>query len=344
MECNWALTHDTMIAISSCASHALSTLRTVQTSEIGRTTLTWDHCRWINNHYNLRLGGIDAAYSGEEKGTNGSIAPQKTLDVLQALHAAATIAADPDAVVHVPMFIDAGASEGRALLHWAFMVTQQEDFEPKPIEVYGFELPHLRGYQEIHQSAEARAAKELSCPVHFQIVWKDCKNIRSLSQEFDGLSDRLCVLYTFWTCWYVHDKVKLLKLVAAEPTIMAMAVYLTSRDKPYKGQPFDTEFILHQLCKHSADSKWSLYTSIPGCRFICGNETATAVVLRRIVVPQGMSDNKQLKESSGNHQSQDLLEANCRPVHFDGFQVLGLGPDTKDGWSDMCNDCGGGGK
>ena len=340
MECYRAPTHDTVVAIMSCDAYSPTTLHTEQTKE-RRSTLTWDRCRWIYNHYNLRLGGIDAAYSGEEKGTNGSIAPQKTLDVLQALHAAATTAADTDDVVHVPMFIDAGASEGRALLHWAFMVTQQKDFEPKPIEVYGFELPHLRGYQEIHQSAETRAAEELSCPVHFRIVWKDCKNIRSLSEEFYGLSDRLCVLYTFWTCWYVEDKLKLLKLVAAEPTIMAMAVYLTSRDKPYKGQPFDTEFILHQLCKHSTESKWSLYTSIPGCRFICGNETATAVVFRRI---ESMRDKEQSNESSDNQQSQDLLEAFVRPVHFDGFQVLGLGPDTKDGWSDMCNDCGGGGK
>lgn len=306
----------------------------------GRKTLTWDQCRWINDHYNRRLGGIDATYSSTEKGTNGSIAPQKTLDVLQALNAAAITVADQAAVVHTPMFIDAGASEGRALLHWAFLVTQQEDFEPMPIEVYGFELPHLRGYQEIHKSAETRAAEELSCPVHFRIVWKDCKNFNSMSQEFDILSERLCVLYSFWTCWYAHDKVKLLKLVAAETNIIAIAVYLSSKDRLYEGHPIDTDFILHQLCKHSAESKWTLYKSIPGCRFICGGETATAVVFRRI---QCLRDKEQSNQRSSNQQSQELLQANVRPVHFDGYQVLGLGPDTDDGWSDMCNECGGGG-
>jgi hypothetical protein len=299
----------------------------------------WDQCRWINDHYNRRLGGIDAAFSASEKGMNGSISSQKTLDVLHALNAAA-IAANPAAVIHPPMFIDAGASEGRALLHWAFVVTQRENFEPMPVEIYGFELPHLRGYRNIHKSAEKRAAKELSCRVNFRIIWKDCNDITSLSREFHVLSDRLCVLYTFWTAWFAKDKVKLLDLVAAEPNIVAIACYLTSKDKPYEGHPVDTKFILQQLSKQSAESKWTLATSIPGCRFICGNETATAVVFRRI---QCLGDKEQSNEGSGNQQSQGLLQANVKPVHFDGFQVLGLGPDTQDGWSDMCNECGGGG-
>jgi hypothetical protein len=156
--------------------------------------------------------------------------------------------------------------------------------------------------------------------------------MEALSCEFDVLSERLCVLYTFWTAWFTKDKVKLLDLVAAEPNILAIAVYLTSQDKPYEGQPFNTKFILQQLSAHNPESKWTLYKSIPGCRFICGNETATAVVFRRM---QSMV--------SSDQQCQVLLQANGQPVHFEGFQVLGLGPNTQDGWLDMCNVCAGGG-
>jgi hypothetical protein len=303
-----------------------------------QSALSWEKCRWVGNLYDARLGGIDANYDFYQKGTNGSVAPQKTLDVLQALRTAAAAAADK-AVVKTPQLIDAGTSEGRALLYWACTVAQLQRFEPRPIYLHGFELPHLKGYRRIHRIAKKRAAKKLSCPVNINVVWKDCLDINSLSQEFDVLSENVCVLYSFWTCWYAEDKVKLLDLVAAEPNIVAIAVYLTSKDLPFDEQPFNTEFILQHLSKHSAESRWTLHTSIDGCRFIGGSETATAVVFRR------MRDTEELSDTASEQEPQELLQAEPAvpdmPVHFDGFQVLDLGLDTKDGWSDMCNECGG---
>ena len=305
---------------------------------LSQSTLSWENCRWVGSLYDRRLGGIDANYDFYQKGTNGSIAPQKTLDVLQALNTAAAAATDK-AVVKIPHLIDAGASEGRALCYWACTVAHLQNFEPRRIHLYGFELPHLRGYRRIHRTAKKRAAQKLSCPVNIRVVWKDCLNITSLSQEFDVLSEGVCVLYSFWTCWYAEDKVKLLELIAAEPNIVAIAIYLTSQDLPFDEQPFDTEFILQRLSKHSADSRWTLYTSIDGCRFIGGGETATAVVFRRSRDAEESADNESVQEP------QEVLQAKPAvadmPVHFDGFQVLDLGLDTKDGWSDMCNECGG---
>ena len=287
--------------------------------------------------YDLRLGGIDATFATDQKGTNGSIAPQKTIDVLQALHAAAVAASDL-AVVQTPLLIDAGASEGRALLYWACNVAQLEHVK-QPIDLYGFELPHLSQYKLIHRVAETRASEVLSCPVNIRVVWKDCKDITSLSHEFDFLSGSVCVLYSFWTCWYAKDKVKLLELVAAEPKIAAIAVYLTSHDLPFEDQQIDNSFITQHLSKHSEESRWTLHTSFAGCRFIAGNETATASVFRR------MTNAEQSTEASDQEPklSQAKPAAPDRPVHCDGFQVLGLGPETQDGWLDMCNLCGGGG-
>ena len=296
--------------------------------------LSWTQCRWIGNHYQYRLGGIDASFATESKGTNGSITPNKTLQVLNALKAAATPAAD-QGTMQTPLFIDAGASEGRVLLHWAFFLSRQEEFESRPIKVYGIELPHLRGYDDIHRTAEICATRELLCPVTIQIVWKDCKNIESLSHEFDELSENIGVVYSFWTAWYPQDKVKLLDLVAAEPNIKAIAVYLSCRDKPYQGQRIDTNFILRRLCKGSASSSWTEFQSFVGCRFICGQETVMAVVFRRI---QSISDGSLSKDLTSDQEPRSPL----MPRHVEGFAVLGLGPATEDGWLDICMECGGG--
>ena len=293
--------------------------------------MTWEECRWIGNHYQNRLGGIDATYDSNVKGTNGSVAPQRTLQVLQALIAAADAPADK-----TPLLIDAGASEGRALLHWAFVLSRQGNFDSGPITLYGIELPHLSGYGEIHRTAEICASRELSCPVNIQIVWKDCLDIESFSQEFDALSDNVGVVYSFWTAWYAEDKVKLLDLVAAEPNIKAIAVYLCSKDKPYEGQRFNTDFILQRLRMSSAESAWTTYKSFTRCRFISGKETAMAVVFRR---SQRMRDEAQAEDPA---REQQLITPDM-PRHVEGFAVLGLVPATEDGWLDICMECGGGG-
>jgi len=294
------------------------------------TALTWEECRWIGNHYQHRLGGIDASYAFV-KGTNGSITPQKTLQVLQALIAAADAPADQN-----PLLIDAGASEGRALLHWAFVLSRQGNYDSGPINLYGIELPHLSGYGLIHRTAEMRASRELSCPVNIQMVWKDCLDIDSFSQEFDALSDNVGVVYSFWTVWYPEDKVKLLDLVAAEPNIKAIAIYLCSKDDPYQGQRFDTDFILKRLRLRSAESTWTTYKSFARSRFISGKETAMAVVFRRT---QRIRDGTQAEDHARDQQ----CSAPGMPRHVEGFTVLGLGPATEDGWLDVCMECGGGG-
>lgn len=257
--------------------------------------------------------------------------------MLKALNAAAAAATD-QGIVHTPLFIDAGASEGRALLHWAFFLSRQDGFDSNPIKVYGIELPHLRGYEKIHRTAEIFAEKELSCPVNIEVIWKDCKNIESLSHEFNALSDNVGVVYSFWTVWFPEDKVKLLDLVAAEPNIKAIAVYLSSKDKPYQGQRIDTHFILRRLCKGSgrADSTWTMYKSFTKCRFVCGAETVMAVVFRRT---QSMNGGAQLNDRASDQEP----HAPLTPRHVEGFAVLGLGPATEDGWLDICMECGGGG-
>jgi hypothetical protein len=298
-------------------------------------SLSWEQCRWIGNLYHNRLGGIDASYSSTAKGTNGSIAPQKTLQVLKALKAAAAAATD-QGIAHTPLFIDAGASEGRALLHWAFLLSRQDGFDSSPIKVYGIELPHLRGYEEIHRTAEIFAERELLCPVNIEVIWKDCKNIESLSHEFTALSDNVGVVYSFWTVWFPDDKVKLLDLVAAEPNIKAISVYLSSQDKPYQGQRIGTDFILRRLCKGSADSTWTMYKSFTKCRFVGGAETVMAVVFSRT---RSMNGGAQLNDRASDQEP----HAPLTPRHVEGFAVLGLGPATEDGWLDICMECGGGG-
>ena len=298
--------------------------------------LSWENCRWIGNHYQYSLGGIDASYSSTAKGTNGSIAPEKTLQVFKALKEAAAAVPTDQGILHTPLFIDAGASEGRALLHWAFFLSRQDGFDSSPIKVYGIELPHLRDYEKIHGTAEICAERELSCPVKIEVVWKDCKDIESLSHEFNALSDNVGVVYSFWTVWFPEDKVKLLDLIAEEPNIRALAIYLTSKDKPYKGQRIDTAFILRRLCKGGADSTWTMYKSVNKCRFIGGNETATAVVFRRT---QCLSDGAQSKHRARKQRPHDPPMQR----HVEGIAVLGLGPATEDGWLDICMECGGGG-
>jgi len=127
-----------------------------------------------------------------------------------------------------------------------------------------------------------------------------------------------------------------LDLVAAEPNIKAIAVYLCSKDEPYEGQRFNTDFILRRLCMSSAESSWTTYKSFTRCRFISGKETAMAIVFRRT---QRMGGGAQADDPARDQQ----LIAPGMPRHVEGFTVLGLGPATEDGWLDICMECGGGG-
>jgi len=233
-----------------------------------------------------------------------------------------------------PVFLDAGVSEGRALLHWAYAVSQQKDFVPQPIEIFAIELPHLKGYADIHNVAELFAERYLLCPVRIHILWKDVVEISSLRSEFDVLCKNSCVLYSFWTCWLPQDKLKLLALVATEPNIIAIAVYVTCKDLPADGRPFTKEFIQEQLCQNSScSSTWVLHACFPECRFINGNETATAVVFRR----------HRMKAQSEHNKPETILVSGLVSDPWKGFEALAMSQATEDGWIDWCMDCAGGG-
>jgi hypothetical protein len=291
--------------------------------------LSWRDCSWISNIFYKKLGGIDATYAADKKGTNSSIAPMAMLKVFQALLEAAG-QASPKMINTVPVFLDAGASEGRALLHWAYAVSQRKDFKQQPIDLFGIELPHLTGYADIHKTAELFAERNLRCPVRMHVVWKDVIEIRSLRSEFNILCENSGVLYSFWTCWLPQDKMKLLALVAKETNIIAIAVYVTCKDLPADGRPFTKEFIQEKLCQYSScNSTWVLHASFSDCRFINGNETATAVLFRRHRI-----------EAQSAHRTQEQVLVSDP---WKGYDVLALSPATEDGWIDWCMECAGGG-
>jgi len=296
------------------------------------SVFSWRDCRWISNIYYYKLGGMDATYAADAKGTNSSIAPTATLKVFQALMEAAGKGSQKGHTA--PVFLDAGASEGRALLHWAYAVSQQKDFVPQPIEIFGIELPHLKGYADIHNVAELFAERYLLCPVRMHILWKDVVEINSLRSEFDVLCKNSCVLYSFWTCWLPQDKLKLLALAATEPNIIAIAVYVTCKDLPAHGRPFDKEFIQEKLCHYSScKSTWVLHARFPECRFINGSETATAVVFRR----------QSMETQSANKKKKRILGSQLVSDPWKGYEALAITKATEDGWIDWCMDCAGGG-
>jgi hypothetical protein len=233
-----------------------------------------------------------------------------------------------------PVFLDAGVSEGRALLHWAYAVSQQKKFVPQPLEMYGIELPHLTGYADIHNVAELFAERNLQCPVRMHIVWKEVTEIDSMRSEFDILCQNSCVLYSFWTCWLPQDKLKLLALAAMEPNIIAIAVYVTCKDLSADGRPFNKEFIQKKLCQFSScNSSWVLHASFPQSRFINGNETATAVVFRR----------HRMEAQSANEKKRKILGSGLVSDPWKGYEALAITQATEDGWIDWCMDCAGGG-
>ena len=276
----------------------------------GESIFDWNHVRWVSNFFGRgSLGGIDVVTAGD-KGTNGSIAPKKTLNVFKALHKASEFNTGTPSL---PAFFDAGIAEGRAALYWASYYRQVSGLKANCVDVYGIEQPHFSDYDKIHRSAEQKATEVLGCPVNIHVVWKKCEDMRTLRSEFGFLSTTASVVYSFWTTWHAHAKEALLVLVAAEPNVQALAVYVTSRDRDVKGQPFDEGSILKTLCQHSAFSTWRIFEIIQRCRFISGAETARAVIFQRV--------------KSGVKPKQT-------PEHFAFLD--------DDGYVDMCLDCGGG--
>jgi hypothetical protein len=291
--------------------------------------LSWNDCRWISNLFDRSpLGGIDATASG--KGMNGSISPSATIVVLEALQAAGGSTA----------LIDAGCSEGRALLHWASLVAWHQR-APQAINLYGFDLPHLKMYRCIHNTAEGIAQKHLGIEVRFNCVWKDCIDMTSLQSEFAVLSNERCVIYSFWTAWYAEDKLKLLKLIRAETNITAIAVYFTTKDFRCRDQKFSAEFILAQLGHNSTSHSWTLFKRVPKCRFIRGNETATALVFKKVQKEPSLATCE--TQHTQALSVKDACFDTSKPVHWDGIEVIGSGV-CQDNWLDTCNECGGGGE
>ena len=281
--------------------------------------LSYKQCTWIGNHYNRKLGGIDVC---DGKGLNGSIAPQATLDVLRLLFEAADERQTP------PVFIDAGTAEGRALLYWAFSVSARRppEFNFETINVYGFELPHKKSYEHIHRASEACAKTKLGCPVKINVVWKDVAHVESLKTELGFLNETESVLYSFWTAWSAENKDSLLALIGEEPNVVALAVYIRRGDTNSSGGPFDEQHILSQLQNHSSSSTWSIFSTVPLCRFIAGNERARSVIFSRH------------KQSCIENATRITLSDTLHPLCNDGFSVL-----DQDGWVEMCMECGGGG-
>ena len=121
----------------------------------------------------------------------------------------------------------------------------------------------------------------------------------------------------------------LLALVGKEPNLVALAVYVRRGDLNSSGGPFDKQHILSQLHHQSTSSTWNIFSTVQNCRFIAGNERARAVIFSR---HQRSSIQNTLEMNS---QSTDAQQ----PVCSDGFSVL-----DKDGWVQMCMQCGGGGE
>jgi hypothetical protein len=281
---------------------------------VKQSRLHWQRVRWVKSVFDGQLGGIDVVSAGDA-GTNGSIAPKKTLDVFEALQ---TVVSQRLGSKATPHFIDAGIAEGRAALYWA----------AQTIDVFGIEQAHLSDYTKIHRVAEQSAEKFLGCPVKLRVVWQNCASISvplSSLSVFAFLSTTATVLYSFWTAWLAPDKEALLALVGAEPKILALAVYVKSSDKNSLGQPFNEDYILESLCQHSQCSTWKVFSKIQRCRYIGGKETATAVIFQR------------LEDSDQRVGCADAIPGLLisKPHGF-AFQ-------DEDGYVDMCLNCGGGG-
>lgn len=298
----------------------------------------WNDCAWVGCVYGRGpLGGMDVA-SNNGKGTNGSVAPQATLDVMQALQKAAAM--HQRLKKAPPAFIDVGIAEGRAGLYWASLVAAIYGIssESSGINVFGIELPHLSDYKLMHSIVEKHAEAKLGCPVNFRVVWKDCLDIIALhcEPELSFLTKTASVLYCFWTAWLPQDKEALLALVSEQPNILAVAFYTKRTDKNSSDQPFNVDYILQQLCKLGSYGTWVVFEEIEGCRFIGdGHERANAVIFRRQIT---CIDGEMTGPVNVNSEKDVCIKGISASVHRAGFSAL-----DKDGWVEMCLLCGGGG-
>jgi hypothetical protein len=297
---------------------------------IKQDRLHWQKVRWVKTIFDGKLGGIDVV-SSMDAGTNGSIAPKKTLDVFEALQTAVSQYLGSKAT---PYFIDAGIAEGRAASYWAAFARYRQgpDLQAQNIDVFGIEQAHLAIYTEIHRVVEHFAEDFLGCPVKIRVLWQDSESISdplSTFSVFDFLTTTATVVYSFWTAWLAPAKEALLALVGAEPKVLALAVFVKSSDTNSLGRPFNEDYILECLCQHSFNTNWIVFAKVQRCRFIGGRETATAVIFQRLVD----SDQR-----AGCARNSDVIpELLTSKPH--SFAFL-----DEDGYVDMCLNCGGGGR
>ena len=214
--------------------------------------------RWIGTFFNGGiLGGIDASYSSDVNGSNGSIRPSDTIKIMTELYAYAK-----GYQQQTPTLIDAGIAESRASCYWVALVHKMEGSKD-PIEICGFERPiYEQNLKLIHKAATLHLEKHLQCSVSMNVVWKDCRNIQSLQSEFRILDTRSGVLYAFWTAWTVPSKMRLLALVAESKSIKAMALFFSRKDeRSPEGDSLDQYFVLKVLNSSDSDGVNGIYST-----------------------------------------------------------------------------------
>lgn len=252
-------------------------------SQISKVCSEAYKCRWVSNFFNLTLGGIDGASSQPGEGTNGSLHPACLKEILKVLCNACTVWDGTSDANNVPSLIDAGCAEGRVFLHWADMLFRQqiviasEQARPTPLMVYGIELPPNKvALSCIHKAACVRARTAVGYEMKITAVWKSCSAIGTLRQEFSGLADGSYVMFSFWTAWKPSDKENLLRLVACEESVLAVALCFRRGDLNVEGGAFDEAHVLQQL------ANWEKHYHLEGCKLIGGgSETVTCIVFKR---------------------------------------------------------------
>ena len=289
--------------------------------------------RWIGTFFNGGiLGGIDASYSSDVNGSNGSIRPSDTIKIMTELYAYAK-----GYQQQTPTLIDAGIAESRASCYWVALVHKMEGSKD-PIEICGFERPiYEQNLKLIHKAATLHLEKHLQCSVSMNVVWKDCRNIQSLQSEFRILDTRSGVLYAFWTAWTVPSKMRLLALVAESKSIKAMALFFSRKDeRSPEGDSLDQYFVLKVLNSSDSDgSKWHIFHGRQTCRFIQGSETANCFIFGR----QESKMQAEITRDPCFFSSKEPSDSTALPSteRLRGYTTFG--DECRDGWSEFCLEC-----
>ena len=239
--------------------------------------------RWVSTFFNITLRGIDGASSQPGKGTNGSLQPLCMQKVLKAMCNASTIWDVNSKAYRVPSLIDAGCAEGRVFLHWTEMLYREHNaiisqrVRSTPLLVYGIELPpNRKALACIHKAACVRARTAVGYEMKITVVWKSCSNIDTLRQEFPCLADGSYVMFSFWTAWKPFDKEELLRLVACEESVLALALCFRRGALNIEGGAFDESHVLQHL------ENWEICYRLEGCKLIGGgSEKVTCIVFKR---------------------------------------------------------------